>query len=453
MTTDPTALDRQKQELARILNVDANAIGGIKTENPRWLSLMREGVVVKLHIRRWRAKARLDLADLGLPSEADDLIGDLLNLGDKRLLPQELAKQLEAIESAGRKCLERNGYTTFWGTFVPASNFDAWKAENDNQKARYLAARDEINQSYAAIIGQLTAAYRGAARAAFRRAKALDPRSMSRQDLLDEALFVDTFVRRIKAQIPTGKEIYDSFGWEEEYTYIPLPSLLAEDTAEKERIQAERAIERQREELERNDLWRNVQIKEEADRARRDALIRMNEQVTAEARAKKQQLIDGFLTDLVKQLRATIYEATTDILTTMQKHDGKLHPRSVVQLRNLIEQVGQMNFFGDRETADMIRRVRDLFEKRPETRNAEDLKTTLRDVAIITRASLLDLGEQPRSKRVGATDDVIGDADTTPAEITCARRRLCLDMAPVPLDAEAPFPVELPPLIRQPADV
>ena len=409
---------------------------GIKTGNPKWLALMREGVVVKLHVRRWRAKSRLDLTDLGLPSEADDLIGDLLNLGDKRLLPKDLASRLEAIESAGRKALERNGFATFWGTFIPATNFDAWKAENDAHKQRYLDARNELRDSYTDIVAQLTDAYRGAARAAFRRAKALDPaegetefrtssaRSMSRQDLLDEALFVTTFVRRITAQIPTEQQIYDSFGWEEEYTYIPLPSLLAEDAAEKDRIQAERATERQREELERDDLWRTITIRDEADRARRDALIRMNEEVTAEARKKKQQMIDGFLGDLVKQLRATVYEATTDILATMSKNQGKLHPRSVVQLRNLIEQVGQMNFFGDTETDAMIRRVRSIFDQRPETRNVADLQVALRDVAIITRASLLDLGEQPRASRI------IGDEDTTPAEIATARRRLDLDATP-----------------------
>ena len=183
-------------------------------------------------------------------------------------------------------------------------------------------------------------------------------------------------------------------------------------------------LERQREELERDDLWRTITIRDEADRARRDALIRMNEEVTAEARKKKQQMIDGFLGDLVKQLRATVYEATTDILATMSKNQGKLHPRSVVQLRNLIEQVGQMNFFGDTETDAMIRRVRSIFDQRPETRNAADLQITLRDVAIITRASLLDLGEQPRASRI------IGDEDTTPAEIATARRRLDLDATP-----------------------
>ena len=56
MTPTPSALDRAKNELARILNVDADAVGrtdgGIKTGNPKWLALMREGVVIKLHIRR-----------------------------------------------------------------------------------------------------------------------------------------------------------------------------------------------------------------------------------------------------------------------------------------------------------------------------------------------------------------------------------------------------------------
>jgi hypothetical protein len=413
-------LDRAKDELARILNVD-----GIKTGNPKWLALMREGVVVKIHVRRWRAKSRLDLTDLGLPSESDDLIGDLLNLGDKRLLPKDLASRLEAIESAGRKALDRNGFATFWGTFVPANNFDTWKTENDTQKQRYLAARNDLRDSYTDIVAQLTDAYRGAARAAFRRAKALDLRSMTRQDLLDEALFVTTFVRRITAQIPAENQVYDSFGWEEEYTYIPLPSLLAEDAAERDRITAERNLARQREELERDDLWHTITIRDEADRARRDALIRMNEEVTAEARTKKQQLIDGFLGDLVKQLRSLIYEATTDILATMQRSAGKLHPRSVVQLRNLIEQVSQMNFFGDTETDAMIRRVRSIFDQRPEagkrSDNTADLQTALRDVAIITRASLLDLGEQPRASRV------IGDEDTAPEYIAAARHRLNLD--------------------------
>jgi len=420
---ESTSLDRTKEELARILNVD-----GIKTSNPRWLSLMREGVVVKLHVRRWRAKHRLSADDLGLPRASDDLIGDLLELGDKRLLPVDLARKLEAIESAGRKALERSGYTTFWGTFVPATNFTDWQAENDAHKARYFAARDEIAERYDEIVAELTAAYRGAARAAFRRARALAGEEITREVLIDEALFVDRFLRRIRALIPTVDEIERSFGWEEEYTYIPLPSLLAEDAAEKERIEREQARARLEAEMERDELWKEIAIKDEADRQRRQMLAAMNDQVVAEARRKKQELIDTFLRDLVVQLRTTIYEATTDVLKTMQKNAGKLHPRSVVQLRNLIEQIGSLNFFGDDESSRMIQRVRETFERRPDARNAADIRSALQDIAIVTRASLIDLGENPRASVL------LGDPEALPAEaLASARRRLDLD-APVPVE-------------------
>lgn len=55
-------LQTDREKLAQILGQD------VKLVEPRWLSLMRQGVVVELHIRRWRAKSRLTLDDLGLPN-------------------------------------------------------------------------------------------------------------------------------------------------------------------------------------------------------------------------------------------------------------------------------------------------------------------------------------------------------------------------------------------------
>jgi hypothetical protein len=432
MTQDSTATTQAKDELARILNVD-----NIKTGNARWLALMKEGVVVKLHIRRWRAKSALDMADLGLPKEADDLVGDLLNLGDKRLLPAELAKRLEAKESAGRKCLERAAFATYYGPFLPASAFASWLDEDKEHERAYLALRDEIAADYDGIIARLTDAYRGAARAAYRRARALTPESMTRADLADESWFIDRFLAKITRLIPSRQEIYDSFAWEREYIYIPLPSILAEDQAAAERIREQHRIQQLEAELRRDDLWKEIAIQDEADRQRRQMLARMNEEVTAEARRKKQELIDTFLRDLVVQLRTTIYDAATDVTGAMTRNDGKLHPRSVVQLKKLIEHVNQLNFFGDDETARMIAKVRDVFDKRyasaqkaEATRNAADLQTALQDIAIITRQSLLDLGASPRAARA------LADLDTTPDNLTAARRRLQLDDASIAAPAD-----------------
>lgn len=425
----PTITD-QKTELARIMGLETSTI---QTLNARWLSLMKEGVIVRLHIRRWRAKTKLDCADLGLPREADDLIDDLLTLGDKRLLPRDLANELEACESSGRKALERAGIPTYWGAFIPATAYDAWRTANDEHKQRYYQLRNRIQGEYSFIVADLLDEYRKAARLAYRRANQLEIGRATIAQVMDEVQFVEAFVRKIRALIPTAPEIYDSFAWEEELSYIPLPSLLAEDIAEAERTRERRRIEAQEEELKRDDLWKEIAIKDEADRARRQMLDRMNEEVVAQARAKKQQLIDGFLQDLIVQLRGMIYDATTDILATMQRNPGKLHPRSVVQLRNMIDQVGKLNFFGDGETTQMINQVRNVFDQRPELRNVEDLKTALTDVAIVVRQSLIDLGQEPRAARI------IGDPTITDTEnLQRARRRLDLP------DNAAPIAVDLP---------
>ena len=125
-------------------------------------------------------------------------------------------------------------------------------------KRRYLGAHNDLLDFYSETVAQLTDAYRGAARGAFRRAKALAPCSITRQDLLNEALFVTTCVCRVSAQIPTQQQSYVPFDRKEEFPYIPLPSLLAEDAAERDRIKAERESARQREHRERADRWRTL---------------------------------------------------------------------------------------------------------------------------------------------------------------------------------------------------
>ena len=142
---------------------------------------MREGVIVRLHVRRWRAKAKLDFADLGLPVAADDArtFADLLHLGEKRLLPGDTVKELEAIESAGRKCLERHAFTTFWGPLVAVTDYEQWENENAFHRNRYLDARDRLIRDYEATVEGLLIDYERAARAAYRRLNALAPEQMT----------------------------------------------------------------------------------------------------------------------------------------------------------------------------------------------------------------------------------------------------------------------------------
>lgn len=138
---------------ARILGENPS---DIRTDNPRWVDMLQEGVIVKITLRRWRGRTRLDLdGDLGIPINGEgELYRDLLDIGNKLLLPRRIQKELDSINSAARQNLERFGYKTHWGMFIPATRTQAWKAKNGEYQDKYFAARDEIVKFYDDIIAR-----------------------------------------------------------------------------------------------------------------------------------------------------------------------------------------------------------------------------------------------------------------------------------------------------------
>jgi hypothetical protein len=116
-----------------------------------------------------------------------------------------------------------------------------------------------------------------------------------------------------------------------------------------------------------------------------------------------------------------VYEATTDVLASLRKN-GRLHPRSVVQLRNLIEQVERLNFAGDEDMDAMIAGVQVELDTAAKDRNVREIETVLRDIAVVARSTLIGLGEQPRSARAMGIPD-----KPTPVLVRTARGRLGLD--------------------------
>jgi hypothetical protein len=72
-----------------------------------------------------------------------------------------------------------------------------------------------------------------------------------------------------------------------------------------------------------------------------------------------------------------------------------LHSRSVVQLRNLVEQVERLNFAGDADLDAMLAGVRMQLDLAAEDRSVREVERVLRDVAVVTRSTLIGLGEQP----------------------------------------------------------
>lgn len=375
----------------------------IRVQAADWTRYMNSGVVVDLHIRRWRGVTRLSLEDLGLDKdESEKVVDELIRLGDKFLMPPAIVRELNSIDTGARKCLERYGYRLIWGRFLPAASYLSWKEENDKFVFRYYSIRDRIVEFYDEYRLQMIENYAKAARAAYHRAAKISGLSEAVEDV-----FVERFVDRVIGLIPSRDQIRDSFSFEVELSFIPLPSLLAEDQAEKERIDGEAAIERER---------RYNEIR--AERELTAAEIQMRRDVLESAKSQKENLVNNFMKDVVSQLNQALYDAVSDVLATTEKN-GSVHPRSVVQLESLIEKIRGMNFFGYDEIDKMISETENIVRTNPGDRKIDDVTAKLRDIATVTRSTLIGLGDRPRSARKVGVPDVV-----TPEIVRTARGRL-----------------------------
>lgn len=409
-----------REILAGILGEDAQ---NTEIVEPKWLKLMERAIVIELHISRWRARSKLTYDDLGLPMPEDKkeekILNDLLSLGRKNLLPLRLIRRLDAIDSSARKALTINSTETYWGNLVSPKAYPDVKETLTRFQTEYFEALQDILDNWDGIRAQMRDEYSAQAKIAYYRMNTLAPGRI--QVGRDE--FVAGYVQRVLDMMPSPQTIQESFGFSWDLKYIPLPSLLAQDRAQAQQIEKQRRLDEQRN-------W--DQYYRDREEARLE--LEMKRDVLDHARQQKTEMIDNFMRDLVVQLRGTVYNATTDVLESIQRNDH-LHPRSVVQLNNLMDQVSKLNFFNDGEIDEMIGQIRTEMAQAPTERDVGNIQRKLQAVATLTRSTLLELGERPRSgRRVG-----VADVPTLP-ELRTARRTLEI--------AEAPAQIEMLPELR-----
>ncbi|MBI5035596.1 MAG: hypothetical protein HZB51_34320 [Chloroflexi bacterium] len=409
-------------ELKRVKAKIEQATGeNVKAAPTDWLRLMKDGVIVRLHIRRWRAKTQVTFQDLGLPQPKDqkerEVYNDLMTLGAKRLQPAHLIRKLDSIDAGARAWLDHHAYKTYWGDFVPLGTYEEFKQGNADFSNKYFAVRDEIEANWDNNVAEVIAAYAVAAANAYKRLSRLNPKSLmiaDTQTRISEAAFVEAFVARIQNSIPTKEQVYESFGYETELSFIPLPSMLAEDQAIAERIETKRAQERNRAEVEARAI---------SDRER--MLRDMNNDVVNSARRKKQELVEGFVKDLRTQSLGMIYDGFTNVLESLQKND-KLVGKSAEQVRNTIDTWRAMNLVGDQSIESQITRIDALMTQPTKDRSPKEIQLLLKEIATAARANLIALGSVPRSARaLGIPDDV------EPLQLRRAKRTMQLSLAEV----------------------
>jgi len=402
--TAETEQQQQRELIAGVLGVPVDEVG-----MPDWRPFAQSGVTVKVSLTYWRAQAAIDLDDLGLPPMSDtekQQLHGIFKLGNKRLLPERLYKDLEAAARRLYRSPDRYAFKTDWGDFIPLTAYHSWKTDFEAAQKSFFAVRDRIVRGYDENVRLMRGVYTTAARRSWRILNRIaDNQALTPAQQREQEEFVSGTVQRILDEIPSAEEIERSFSATP--VVKPLP-ILAE--AQGDPVQVTDALE---------PIRRRVNIDREAARRREEQIAAMNADIQAYATQEKQKL-DDFLGDFARHLRTTLYDALLNVVTKLQESDREeIHGNTVRGLGRLTEQLSLLNFYGDENVDTMVARVRDAIRMTDSATTVADLQGLLRNVVIVTRQELQALGETPRSARA------IGVADTLPeAELRQAREMI-----------------------------
>jgi phage host-nuclease inhibitor protein Gam len=303
------------------------------------LALMSQGIVVKLGVTRWRAKSSLTAERLGLKfsdKDSADFMRKYVNLGKYLLLPPSIITELDGIEGKARSVLRHHSFDTVWGHFVPFSAFEQWEQENKAIRAEYMDAARALGEKYDAIIQNLRHDYRSLAKDVWARLYPHDTSGATES-------FIQDFVDKIIAQIPSSTDIVASFRYDAVYFVIPMPSFVEENISRARSVQREREIADRQANLEQHTRRR----------------------IAEEYVNRKKELIDGFLEATVTSLRQYVSEFCDSVLQSLGKRSktGMLNAKDVKKIKNMIQKVKLLNFYDDQDIARLLKDLGNEIDK------------------------------------------------------------------------------------------
>jgi hypothetical protein len=399
----PRSGSRRRQTIAALL-------GERSYDAIEWRKLLQDGVVVRLHVRRCRFTTRLVLEDIGVRVEdatVRDKLATWLILGEKRLLPETYMKALSRIESSARYALKERAFRTELGAFVPSTAYEGWKEITLSLRDEYFALRDQIIANHRDLVRQVLSEYESIAQDTYQRLHATHPELVTES----RAQFIANYCNRIAAEIPSPERIRETFDFRfilvEGLSQLGLPS--PEMTNEHEEHEAmSSSVDAMRAQVDARERQRSVLAHD----------LRMH------AKERVDTMLDSFLESVVGQLRSLTYDAVCDVLAGLQRRE-RISPRSIVQLNNLLSHIRSLNFYGDTEIERIMQQIEEIVEESPaeRERSMAEIQQTLRAIATVTRSTLLDLEEEPRSARDLAVPDI-----PTEASVRQARAELGLDL-------------------------
>ena len=273
--------------------------------NPLLQSLTREGVLINVSVRYWRAHKKLRAEDLGL--EPDKVSDRLISLGHKRLLPKEATAALALVESRAHSLVEANTFPFLNGLahFVPNAKLGEVTGKLKALETEFWSAKEKFIGQYGCL----------------RDAALVEWREMA-DKLSDDPARV---VAAIEAAFPPTPALERKFGFDTQLFQIAVPERLGLDA---------------------------LSIGDQEN------LITARQQAAREAAAKIREQTQSFIADCVTSLREQTAQLCGDMLQSIRTGETGVHQKTLNRLIKFIDQFKQMNFVGDTQMEQQLETVR-----------------------------------------------------------------------------------------------
>ena len=270
--------------------------------------LTREGVLINVSVRYWRAAKKLRAEDLGL--DPNDVTDRLISLGHKKLLPRDALARFALIESRAHALVEASTFPFLngLGHFLPNRKLEEVTGTLQGLETEFTAAKEQFMSEYANLRVEAAREWYEAARKLVK-----DP---------------DRLVATIEAAFPRPNQMDRYFAYSVNLFQISVPKRLETELVS---LGDQQGIVSARQQA--------------ADQARR--------QITAG--------VDRFVQDCVASLREQTAQLCQDMLTSMKDGKSGVHQKTLNRLVGFIDQFRQLNFAGDQELEAQLEGVRKQF--------------------------------------------------------------------------------------------
>jgi hypothetical protein len=280
-------------------------------------ALTREGVLISVSVRYWRATRKLNPEDLGL--DRNNVTERLINLGHKKLLPREALERFALVESRAHSLVESNTFPFLngLGHFLPNP-----KLEEVTRKLKELET--EFEQARLGFISKY---------AELRQQASVDSLEAAQRLVGDPERLVAT----IEASFPNVAQMQRAFGFEVHLFQLRAPEGL--------------------------DLALVSQGEQEQ-------VIAARQKAAEEAAAQIHRGAESFVADCVASLRQETAKLCEDMLESMRTGKSGVHQKTLNRLVRFVDEFKQLNFVGDSQMEAQLERVRQEFL----LRSAEDYR-------------------------------------------------------------------------------